>query len=87
MYTQTYFLTNLNDPMHKPEESENDSELYPDFYLTTYWKMICDAKRWLFLASCINFLFTQQLVAAKNNPGLVPAKKSGHIWHRNSMHK
>lgn len=37
-------------------------------------KMICDAKRWLFLATCIGFLFTQQLVATKNNPVLVPAR-------------
>lgn len=36
--------------------------------------MICDAKGWLFLATYINFLFTQQLVATKNSPGLVLAK-------------
>lgn len=36
--------------------------------------MIRDPKRWLFLATYINFLFTQQLVATKNNPVLVAAK-------------
>lgn len=36
--------------------------------------MICDAKRGLFLGTYINFLFTQQLVATKNNHVLVPAK-------------
>lgn len=44
------------------------------FTLQQTEKTICDAKRWLFLATCINFLFTQQLVATKNNPILTLAK-------------
>ena len=35
---------NLNEPMHKPGESEDGCELYPDFYLIIYWKMICDVQ-------------------------------------------